>query len=126
MSLGTRWMDGRWVKLGVSDEAFLEMVVATLDDHLRWASENAKRICVFTHHLPFVDLVPANRPPSFAFAAAYMGAGSLGDLIRRFPKVTDVYCGHSHWPAKIKVGPIDVVNVGSTYTEKRLEVLEVE
>jgi len=125
MSIGARWMDGRHVRLGVSDERFLEMVAATLEEHLRWAHDRAERICAFLHHLPFAGLVPAGRPAGFAFAAAYMGSGRLGKILQRFEKVRHVFCGHSHWPAKIRVGAMEVVNVGSTYTHKRLEVLEL-
>ena len=125
MSLGVRWMDGLHVRLGVSDEQFLDMVAATLQEHIRLAAEKARRICVFVHHLPFAALVPAGRPPGFAFAAAFMGAERLGELIRRCPKVTHVFCGHSHWPTEILVGGINVLNVGSTYTDKKLKVLEL-
>ncbi len=125
MSLGARWMDGRNVRLGVSDEEFLEMLATTLQEHLREVSDRADKICVFLHHLPFAQLVPANRPRGLAFAAAYMGAGRLGEVVQSFPKVTHVFCGHSHWPAEITVGDINVVNVGSTYTDKKLRVLEL-
>jgi len=33
--------------------------------------------------------------------------------------------GHSHWPTEIIVGGINVVNVGSTCTDKKLKVLEL-
>ena len=125
MGIGARWMDGQNVRLGVSDEQFLEMVAATLEEHLREVSDRAERICVFLHHLPFAELVPPGRPAGFAFAAAYMGAGRLGEVVKNCPKVTHVFCGHSHWPAEISVGDIDVVNVGSTYTDKKLRVLEL-
>lgn len=125
MNLGVRWMDGRHVRLGISDEQFLEMVADRLDEHLAWAQRRAERTCAFLHHLPFAELVPAGRPPGFAFAAAYMGSGRLGEILRRHEKVRHVFCGHSHWPAEIRVGGMDVINVGSTYTDKRLKVLEL-
>ncbi len=125
MGLGARWMDGRNVRLPVTDEQFLEMVATTLEEHIREMSDRADRICVFLHHLPFAELVPANRPRKFAFAAAYMGAQRLGQAVKSSSKVTHVYCGHSHWPAQIAVGDIEVVNVGSTYTDKKLKILEL-
>jgi len=54
-----------------------------------------------------------------------MGAERLGDVLLACPKVTDVYCGHSHWKGERKIGRLSVVNVGSTYTDKRMEVLEI-
>jgi predicted phosphohydrolase len=112
MSMGARWMDGEHIRLGVAR-------------HLAEVSARAERVVAFLHHLPFADLVPKGRPPLFAFAAAYMGAGRLGKALLQCPKVSHVYCGHSHWPAEMRIGPVKVVNVGSTYSEKQLEVLDL-
>ncbi len=125
MRMGTRWMDGRHVRLGVSDEEFLEDLAAKLSRHLAQIAGRVERIVAFVHHLPFADLVPKGRPAPFAFAAAYMGAARLGAVLRDCPKVSHVFCGHSHGPAETTVGRITVVNIGSTYSRKRLEVLEL-
>ena len=37
----------------------------------------------------------------------------------------DFLASQSHWPTEIFVGGINVVNVGSTYTDKKLKVLEL-
>jgi len=37
----------------------------------------------------------------------------------------DLLAGQSHWPTEIFVGGINVVNVGGTYTDKKLKVLEL-
>jgi predicted phosphohydrolase len=123
--MGAQWMDGVYVRLGMSDEEFLATLCARLRGQLADLSARAEQVVVFTHHVPFGGLVPTGRPDRFAFAAAYMGAGCLGEVILEFPKVRHVYCGHSHWPGRMNVGQVSVVNVGSTYTDKRLEVLEV-
>lgn len=125
MRLGVRWMDGQHVRLGVSDEEFLEMLAGKLARHLAEVSARAERIVAFVHHLPFADLVPKGRPAAFAFAAAYMGAGRLGAVLQQCPKVSHVFCGHSHWPAETTIGGLKVVNIGSTYAEKKLELLEL-
>lgn len=125
LDMGVRWMDGVHVRLGVTDEEFLGLLCARLRSQLLDLSARCERIVVFTHHLPFGNLVPSGRPDRFAFAAAFLGAGALGDVILEFPKVSHVYCGHSHWPGRKQVGHVAIVNVGSTYTEKRLEVLEL-
>lgn len=126
LSLGTRWMDGWRCALGMSDEDFLQRLLDTLEEQLDACSRSAKRIVVFLHHLPFGRLVPEHRPDRFAFSAAYMGSEKLGRLLRRYDRISDVYCAHSHWPGRIRVGRMNVVNVGSTYLHKNLELLDVE
>jgi len=49
----------------------------------------------------------------------------LGRVLLAAPKVTRVYCGHSHWKSTHKIRHLTVVNVGSTYTQKHLEVLDL-
>jgi hypothetical protein len=96
-----------------------------LRDQLEQLSRQCERILVFMHHLPFVELVPQGRPDRFAFAAAYMGAARLGEVLREFPKITHVFCGHSHWRSHVQIEHMDVLAIGSTYTKKQLEVLEI-
>jgi len=125
LAIGSRWMDGRYVRLGMSDEAFVEILAERLQSQLEELSKRVDRIVAFVHHLPFRDLVPPNRPDRFAFAAAYMGAERIGQVLLAWAKVSDVYCGHSHWPGRRQIGHLTVTNVGSTYTEKRLETLDL-
>jgi len=125
MSMGIRWMDGQHVRLPVADEEFADLLARRLADQLAEVSTRAKRVIGFIHHLPFAELVPVGRPDRFAFAAAYMGAEAMGRMLLDWPKLTDVYCGHSHWPACHRVGRLNVVNVGSTYVHKHLEVLDL-
>jgi predicted phosphohydrolase len=125
LAMGARWMDGVHVRMNMSDEQFLDMLNARLTEHLRQVSEQSRQVVAFIHHLPFHDLVPQNRPDRFAFAAAYMGAAKLGETLLACEKLTHVYCGHSHWPGRVRIGEVEVVNVGSTYVEKRIEELEI-
>ena len=125
LAIASRWMDGQHVRLGMSDEQFTERLSETLARQIEELSPRVDRIVAFTHHLPFAQLVPPDRPAKYAFAAAYMGAQRLGQVLLDAPKVTHVYCGHSHWHAEIQIGHVKAVNVGSTYTDKRLEVLEL-
>ncbi|HNX25985.1 MAG TPA: metallophosphoesterase [Phycisphaerae bacterium] len=124
MSLGVRWMDGFRVRLGMSDEAFLNSLLAKLKRQLEEISRHADRIIAFIHHLPFMELVPQKRPMRFAFAAAYLGSIRIGQLLRNFENVTDIFCGHSHWPAKYNDGKIIATAMGNTYLEKRLTIVE--
>ncbi len=125
LGIGARWMDGIHVRLGMSDHEFCRMLSRKLDRQLEGLSQVADRIISFIHHLPFIQLVPENRPDRFAFAAAYLGAGMLGDVLLKHEKVTHVYCGHSHWQGEHEIGHLKVINIGSTYTEKRFAILDV-
>lgn len=123
-SLGARWMDGWKVDLGMTDETFVEMLIGKLKRQLEDVSSHAGRIVAFLHHLPCAELLPQNRPDKFAFAAAFMGAARFGELLSQYEKVTNVYCGHSHWPDRSKIAHMNIVNVGSTYVEKQLEIFD--
>jgi len=125
LAVGSRWMDGVYVDLPVDDEAFLETVAEKLRRQLADLAGRVERIAAFLHHVPFAELIPRGRPDRFAFAAAYMGSGRLGEVLRACPCLTHVYCGHTHWPGRLRIGRLTVVNVGSTYRQKRLEILEL-
>jgi len=120
-----RWMDGQNIRLGIDDSAFAAELAETLTRQLAELTGRVERIVAFTHHLPFERLVPRGRPPNFAFAAAYMGSDRFGAVLAAEPKVTCAVSGHSHWPMRRRIGTIDVINIGSTYRNKRLEVLRV-
>lgn len=125
MEMSTRWMDGIRVRLGMSDEQFVEHLSGKLRTQLDELSPIVEQVVAFVHHLPFGELVPQDRPDKFAFAAAYMGSQSLGDVLLANPKVSHVYCGHSHWGDDRRIGHLRVINVGSTYIDKRLAVLNI-
>jgi predicted phosphohydrolase len=127
MQLGVRWMDGRRVRLPFDDDAFCARLAARLDRQLQTlqARGEVRRIVAFLHHLPFIEQVPADRPDRFAFAAAYLGARRFGELLLAYPKVSHVYCGHSHWKDSRRIGRLEVVNIGSTYVDKHLEILDL-
>lgn len=124
-SMGVRWMDGVHVKLGMSDEEFVVLLAKKLRAQIEDIAPRVDRVVAFIHHLPFRDLVPQGRPARFAFAAAYMGADVLGQVLMENPKVSHVYCGHSHWQHRQRIGHVTVTNIGSTYVEKKLETLEI-
>lgn len=124
MRLGARWMDGENVRLGMGDTEFCDWLSKRLDRQLKQLAFRTDHIVAFMHHLPFRQLVPSERPDRFAFAAAYLGAGRLGEVLLKYPQVKCVYCGHSHWRGQCEVGHLKIVNVGSTYVEKYLEVYE--
>jgi predicted phosphohydrolase len=125
MGMAARWMDGKFIRMDISDEQFTNLLADRLSEQLAQVSPGADVVAAMVHHLPFAQLVPAGRPQRFAFAAAYMGSTVLGQRLLACPKVRYAYCGHSHWPMRIQVGHITAVSVGSTYDHKRLEILEL-
>ncbi len=125
MAFGARWMDREYVRLGMTDREFVAYLAGRLDAQLTALSESCEQIITFIHHLPFALSVPEGRPDRFAFAAAYLGAQQFGQTLLAHEKVSHVYCGHSHWRDVRRVEHLDVVNVGSTYVEKHLEILDL-
>lgn len=125
LSMGVRWTDGQYVNLGMSDEEFVALLAQRLSSQLDELSPRVSRIVAFLHHLPFRELVPEIGHRRVAFAAAYMGSPLLGEVLRRFPKISHVFCGHSHWHMQARIGHMEVVSIGSTYKEKHLEILEI-
>jgi predicted phosphohydrolase len=120
-----RWMDGERVKLPYSDIEFTHRAAAKLRRHLLEVNDDAERIIVGLHHLPFVELVPKGILPSLEFAGGFLGSELLGETLLDFPKVTHAFCGHSHRAQSCRKGRLTCTAVGSSYREKRYEVLEV-
>jgi predicted phosphodiesterase len=121
-----RWNDGKFVRLGRSDEAFLNECLDQLRAHLSLVqNEGAKRILCAVHHVPFEELLPPRRGAQWDFARAYLGSGRIGGLIEEFDGVTHVLCGHSHFPVETTLGRVRAINIGSGYRHKRLIELEL-
>ena len=112
-----RWNDGVHVKLGRSDEAFLGELLETLDRQLSSVAD-ARTVVAAVHCLPFAELLPPPHSAQWDFAKAYLGSGKIGDILLKYPNVKRVYCGHSHFPARARVGQIDAINIGSGYRTK--------
>lgn len=119
-----RWNDGRYVKLGRSDEAFLDERLATLRTQLDSLAA-VPTVVAAIHHLPFAELLPPSRRPQWDFAKAFLGSGRIGELLLKYPNVRRVYCGHSHFPAEAHIGHVHAVNIGSGYREKRFLTLDM-
>lgn len=121
----SRWMDGERVRLPLSDVEFTERTARRLRDHLAAVSEAAEEVIVAVHHLPFAELVPPTIIPNWAFAGGFLGSELIGETILDFPKVSHVFCGHSHRARECKKGNLTCRSIGSTYKEKQYEVLDV-
>jgi hypothetical protein len=128
MGLIARWNDGVHVKLGMSDEQFLERCIGELSRDLASVAD-ARNVLMAVHHVPDEALLPPHAPPPrsvWAFARAYLGSGRMMRAIEKFPNVRKVVCGHSHFAARALIGGIEAVNIGSSYGKKRFLALEIE
>ena len=119
-----RWNDGKFVKLHRSDDEFLSELLIDLERELAMLSAT-KRIVVGIHHLPFRELLPTAGGAQWDFAKAYLGSPRIGQLLLRFPNVTHLFCGHSHFPAEAQVGSIRAINTGSGYRYKTFHTLDI-
>jgi predicted phosphodiesterase len=120
-----RWNDGKFVKLRRSDAAFLDELLTRLEAQLA-AAADAPRIIAAVHHVPFHELLPPTRGAQWDFARAYLGSPRMGQMLGRFPNVSHVLCGHSHFPAEAQLGPIHAVNIGSGYRYKTFRTFDLD
>jgi Icc-related predicted phosphoesterase len=123
-----RWNDGRYVRLGKSDPEFLEELLETLAGQLDASTRDhpTRPIIAAIHHLPLAELLPPSHADQRDFGKAFLGSDRIGALLLRYPAVTRVFCGHSHYAAEAKVGPIHAVNIGSGYGDKRFLAIDIE
>jgi predicted phosphodiesterase len=124
ISVVARWNDGRFVKLPMSDESFCDRLLDQLHADLA-AVASARQVVAAVHHVPFRELLPPLRMPSWDFAHAYLGSPRFGELLRACHNVSHVVCGHSHFPAEAMIDGIQAINIGSGYREKRCRVLTI-
>ena len=125
-----RWMDGRWVQLGMSDPEFTELLCDRLAGHLAAIAPRCRTIVGVSHHVPFRSMCPAKPqrripPASWTFTTAFMGSGRIGETFAAEPKVRTIVCGHTHMPRRETIEGIDVIDIGSSYTHKRFVELDV-
>lgn len=121
-----RWMDGEYVHLPMSDGAFCDRLVARFREHLDAVARQASQIVAAIHHLPFEELVTQHDGRAWPFVRAFMGSPRFGEVLLDTPAVRHVFVGHSHLRGRLTKGALTCINVGSTYSEKRLEELTVE
>lgn len=123
--LTCRWMDGVRVKLPMGDIDFTQHLSQKLRRHLLEADERCDQIIAAVHHLPFSELVPHSVIPNWEFATGFLGSELLGEVLLEFPKISHLFCGHSHRARRCRKGNLQCASIGSTYREKQYEVLEV-
>lgn len=119
-----RWNDGKFVKLGRSDEQFLDELLSQLRSQLESVS-SAKTVIAAVHHVPFGELLPPGHGSQWDFARAYLGSHRIGGVLSEFSNLRHVFCGHSHFPIEARIGPIHAVNIGSGYRWKTFRSIEI-
>jgi predicted phosphohydrolase len=124
LEIFARWNDGKLVKLHRSDDAFLDECLERLQRALDRVPAD-HRIVAATHHVAFSQLLPPRHSPAWDFARAYLGSDRMGGLLLSDPRITHLFCGHSHFESHARVDHIDAINIGSGYRQKRLWVGEV-
>lgn len=105
------WMDKNHIKWDFDDYRFTDYCLDQLRKDLESAGEASSRIIVITHHLPFSDFVPYIPDPTWSFHRAYLGSEKLGQLIKKYPKVKQVYFGHSHRNTRMSINGIQARNL---------------
>lgn len=120
-----RWNDGKFVKLQRSDDEFLAEILTRMGRQLA-TSATSRKVIAAVHHVPLHELMPPTRGAQWDFARAYLGSPRIGELLATFPNVSHVFCGHSHFPAEARIGPIHAINIGSGYRYKTFRALDVE
>jgi predicted phosphohydrolase len=120
-----RWNDGVHVRLGRSDEQFLDELLRKLDEHLE-SVRNVAAVLAAIHCLPFAQLLPPSHSAQWDFAKAYLGSDRIGQVLLKYPNLRRLYCGHSHFPAQAQVGHIEAINIGSGYRAKLFRLDEVK
>ena len=119
-----RWNDGKFVKLGRTDEQFLQ---ERLDDLQRSlvSVEHCRTVVAAVHCVPFRQLLPPPHSAQWDFVKAYLGSDRIGQLLLSHRNVKHAYCGHSHLAREATVGDLHAVNIGSGYRWKTFHAVDV-
>ena len=118
-----RWNDGRHIKLGRSDFAFLDERLDQMRRSL--AAIDCGRVIAAVHHVPFAELLPPRHSATWDFARAYLGSARMGEVLVTDPRVTHAFCGHSHFPMDVRVDNLRAINIGSGYRQKHVLEMDV-
>lgn len=127
-----RWNDGRFISGIDDDAAFLARRLAKLRGDLA-AVAGAASVIAAVHVAPFAEMLPPvpvegtvpMEKRKYAFARAYLGSAAIGRESARCANVTHILCGHTHVARDEVIEGRRCINVGSTYTQKRVVVVEV-
>ncbi len=124
--------DADYIDWPWSDVAMARYLARGFAGRLRRAADNPAvgQVLVVTHMPIFEQAVPDYPESEFwSLMRAYAGNLTLGELVRRMPKVTHVVSGHLHragcWTVPGDYGPIHVQVVGSQKAAPQAVVLDL-
>ena len=119
------WNDGIYVHLGMSDGAFTQIANRKLKQHLALVSKQVNTIICAVHHVPFKELLRTSHTSLDKFLDGFSGSVETGRIIKSFPKIKYVFCGHTHQKKRVKIDGITAINIGSDYLRKRYEIINI-
>ena len=118
------WID-KWMMEVSSDKDFYSELLNKFERRLKEIEikENQKIITV-SHTIPSRKFSGHHKEELQNFLTAYSGSTLLGDILKRNP-VDYHFCGHTHKPAKGKIGKSLVRNIGADFYDFRYWTLEI-
>ncbi|NLW51585.1 MAG: hypothetical protein GXY85_12210 [Candidatus Brocadiaceae bacterium] len=114
------WNDGRFITWKLTDEEFTDQCVRSMDAAYRSVEPEVDTVLAVLHALPFRSLMHGPSSTAYEFCRAFLGSERLGELLKGFPKLRYVFCGHRHAPEQVRVNGVRALVVGSEYLRKRL------
>jgi len=120
-----RWNDGLFVKKDMSDTEFHDQCLATLEKGIQSLLPQTDTIVAVTHMIAFEEMRVQKPGPVWGFCNAFMGSRSLGEMLLRYPQIRHHFCGHTHLHNIHEKDGLRSVNIGSSYLQKRYEILEI-
>jgi len=120
--------DGRFVRLGMTDEAFTGEVVDAFRGQMAALPASVERVLVVQHHPPVRLLFypTALTTVDQRFWLAFTGNRRMQDAVLSDERITAVLCGHTHAFCEGEAAGKRCLNIGSDYQQKRLLLLDTQ
>lgn len=120
--------DGRFVRFGLTDEAFTQRVVSAFQAQLGALPETVAGVIAIQHHPPVQELFyPTPLTNTYQrFWLAYTGNRRMQDVVLDDPRIRAVICGHTHAACVADVAGKRCLNIGGDYHYKRLLLLDTD
>jgi 3',5'-cyclic AMP phosphodiesterase CpdA len=118
--------DGRYVRFGMTDEAFTAEVVERFLQDLTGLPTTVEHVVTLQHHPPVRELFyPTPLVSTYQrFWLAYTGNRRMADAVLSDARIRTVICGHTHAACTADVAGKRCVNIGGDYHFKRLLLLD--
>jgi predicted phosphohydrolase len=118
--------DGRFVRLGISDEEFTGRLVQRFQAQLDSLPPEVERVIAIQHHPPVRELFYPSELTTVdqRFWLAYTGNRRMQAAVLEAARISTVVCGHTHAACEATVAGKRCLNVGGDYDWKRLLLLD--